>query len=329
MGKIIFFNTGWMDFYAGISNDSITGGGKHINQEGWGGEIYNFKNFKDHVYGYVQPKLDKKHGNPSTVKIEKIGASKTDKEISDVTVIWTARNPHKGGTYIIGWYLHATVYREAQVLLENTQRKVKGDDIGYYTITETKNAKLLPVDERVFPICRQKKNCMGQSNVWYAENNPELIKRVFNYIHKGIILDKRSNANGFARQLDPFKRIEVEKSAIRIVVEYYQNIGYQVKSVERDNVGWDLTATIESTELKLEVKGLSGTCIATELTPNEFKNLKTNMESYRLCLVTEALTTHPTLQIFRYSKDIGKWTSEAGIILAFEEITSARIYVQN
>lgn len=37
--KLIFCNTGWMDFYKGIKGDAITGGGKHVDNEGWGGEI--------------------------------------------------------------------------------------------------------------------------------------------------------------------------------------------------------------------------------------------------------------------------------------------------
>ena len=56
MQKIVFFNTGWMDFYKGIRNDKIVGGGKYIKQtEGWGHELFNFRPANGKLYGYVQP----------------------------------------------------------------------------------------------------------------------------------------------------------------------------------------------------------------------------------------------------------------------------------
>ena len=51
MNKILFLNTGWMDFYKGVDNDKISGGGKHIDIYGWGGEILNFKRFQNKNYG--------------------------------------------------------------------------------------------------------------------------------------------------------------------------------------------------------------------------------------------------------------------------------------
>ncbi|WP_426491407.1 hypothetical protein [Hymenobacter sp. 102] len=39
MPRIIFFNTGWMDSYAGNHRnlDTITGGGAHTREQGWEG----------------------------------------------------------------------------------------------------------------------------------------------------------------------------------------------------------------------------------------------------------------------------------------------------
>jgi len=115
--KIIFFNTGWMDFYRGISNDTIKGGGKYVEKEGWGHEMYNFTNYEGSVFGYVQPTIDYKYGNPDTIKIEKIGASKRDEKIEGVTVVWTAKHPNNGGTRIVGWYLNATIYILCSVII--------------------------------------------------------------------------------------------------------------------------------------------------------------------------------------------------------------------
>ncbi len=86
-----------------------------------------------------------------------------------------------------------------------------------------------------------------------------------------------------------------------------------------------MTATNNRTELKLEVKGLSENITSTELTPNEYINLKANKKFYRLCIVTDALIK-PKLKIFTYSNEYKEWTSEDGTILKFEEVISARIY---
>jgi hypothetical protein len=328
---IIFFNTGWMTFYEGIKNDRITGGGKHVDKEGWGVEMFNFKAFENNLYGYVQPKIDKKNNNPSTVKLEKIGALKTDQKLMNVTVVWTARRPGNGGTYIIGWYKKATVFRHSQSPPKRSNRKYKNNPLDYYATTKSKNATLLPVDERIVRVRRKEKNWMGQSNVWYADKNPTFVKVVKEYIFNGLFppqpaIPKKGIGTGNPRQPDPLKRIEVEKSAIHTVINHYRKLGYLVESFEKDNLGWDLTATYDVIALKLEVKGLSGNIVSTELTPNEYKNIHLHKMSYRLCIVTNALK-NPVLKIFSYSKDSNRWTSEDGTILKFQEVKSARIYV--
>jgi hypothetical protein len=326
--KIVFFNTGWMDFYKGLRNDSITGGGQHIEDEGWGGEIFNYKSFKNNYYGYVQPKIDKKYGNPCTIKLERFGAEKTDKSFKGVTVVWTAKDPYNGGTYIIGWYKNATVFRYTQYPPRNSKRWYKNELMEYYATTQTSNARLLSVDERIVKVQRQKKKWMGESNVWYADKNPGFIQIVKDYIYKGIIPTKtkgRHKHKSGSRQSDPLKRIEVEKKAILIVTKYFQKLGFKIQSFEKDNIGWDLTAKNKKSQLKLEVKGLSGNSIASELTPNEFKNLKADEKFYRLCIVINAVTK-PKLKIFAHSSDKNEWASEDGTVLRFEEVKSARIY---
>ena len=326
---IIFFNTGWMDFYQGLSGDSISGGGKNVDKMGWGNEIFNFKIFENNLYGFVQPKIDKKYQNRSTVKLERIGGLKTDQKLTNVTVVWTAPHPENGGTHIIGWYKNATVFRYDQSPPKNSNRKYKDSLLVYYATTNSRNGTLLPFEKRIVNIPRKEKSWMGQSNVWYADKNPTFVKDVKDYIFKGKIpilkTPKRGISTGRPRQTDPLKRIEVEKSAIRVVTNHYTKLGYVVESFEKDNLGWDLTATYNRIELKLEVKGLSGNVESTELTPNEYKNVSFHKTSYRICIVTNALT-HPKLKIFTYANDLNKWISEDETILKFEEVISARIY---
>lgn len=60
----------------------------------------------------------------------------------------------------------------------------------------------------------------------------------------------------------------VERAAVRTVWNHFETLGYAVKSVERNNYGWDLEAALGATTLRLEVKGTSGDQVSCELTPN-------------------------------------------------------------
>jgi hypothetical protein len=147
---------------------------------------------------------------------------------------------------------------------------------------------------------------MGQRNIWYAENNQDYVEKVLKYIKTGFFANSENKSKGTARQNDPLKRMEVETKAVKFVTKHYKKLGYEIDSVEKDNVGWDLNATNGRIKLKLEVKGLSGNDIATELTPKTLSS--------------------PKLMVFSYSIDNDKWTSDNGRILKFEEKISARIY---
>jgi len=92
-------------------------------------------------------------------------------------------------------------------------------------------------------------------------------------------------------------------------VKYFEGIGYTVESVEKDNVGWDLEATLGKKKLLIEVKGLSGSGLSVELTPNEYNAFSEENESYRLCVVYTALS-EPTLLVCRFSKESGSWIIE-------------------
>lgn len=319
MSHIIFFNTGWMDFYQGIKNDSITGGGKYVETTGWGHEILNFKKYRNKNYGYVRVS--------GQIKLHKLGANREDDQIDGITVVWTATDPINGGTYIVGWYKNATIYKEEQKSSKYSNRLYGDYLVNYRTVAKADECTLLPRDERVVRIPRGKGG-MGQSNIWYGDNNPSFVRKTLKYINNGILpsfskIEKKGKSN-ISRQADPFKRQKVEKAAVKEVIKHYKKLGYEITSVELENVGWDLTAQREKTTLKLEVKGLSGKEVVVELTPNEYANLKMDLENYRLCIVTDALT-EPILRIFTYSHESEEWTSEDGIQLGFEEKVSARL----
>lgn len=318
--KMIFMNIGWMRNYRGLDNDKIIGGGRFVKEHGYGYEILNFKSFRGYMYGYVQ--------SPS-INIDRLGASQGD-VIHNVLVIWVSTSPD-GGSFIIGWYKNASVYRNIQPMPPNSERVYqkggKKESIGYYVKAKKEDCTLLPIDERVFQIHRGRKG-MGQSLLWYADRdeNKEFKQKVLGFIEKRIIPKEPSKLKkgGKALQPDPLKRQNIEEAAIRFTSNHFEKIGYYVDSVEKDNVGWDLEATLNKRVLKIEVKGLSEDIVIAELTPNEYSKMKKYKHSYRVCIVCNALKK-PKLRTLSYSPENQIWEDDDGNHYEVAEIMSARI----
>lgn len=316
--NIVFLNVGWMRKYRGLAGDSITGGGAYVQERGYGHEIFNFEPFQGNVYGYVQVN--------GGVDLARIGANYKGNTAEGVLAVWVATHP-AGGSYIVGWYSHATVFRYSQEAPLGSARNYKGDRFGYRVSAAAENAVLLDLDERVFEIPRGKGG-LGQANIWYADKpqNSGLRQRVIDYIETRHVPSEprgRQSMPG-ARQMDPFRRKEIEERAVELVVAHYQAMGYGVNSVEKDNVGWDLEARLARRTLYLEVKGLSQTAVSVEMTPNEYKQMLEKKTRYRLCVVTEALASRPNLSIFAFSPDASRWEDAQGRPLHITEVKSAR-----
>lgn len=309
--------------YQGLdsSNDQIVGGGAYVQEHGFGHEIFNFKPHEGYMYGFVQAK--------SIINIKRLGGLESDSSINDILVVWVARDP-KGGTYIVGWYDQATVYRDYQTSPQNSKRVYKNEQIGYRVKAKQENCQLLTIDKRTFLIPRQQEGGMGQSNVWYADkpNHVKFKDKVLDFIANGglpISLNQKTTLGESGWQPDPYKRKMIEQKAIETTVAHYKILGYTVDSVEKDNMGWDLQATYESKSLKLEVKGLSGNAIAIELTPNEYAKMKEHKDDYRICVVANALTPQPLLNIFAFSYETNHWEDDDGNKLEINETISAKM----
>lgn len=297
---ILFCNVGWMERYQGLrSGDHISGGGAYVKKEGRGHEVCNFSPDNDTLYGYVQaPGVQ--------INLDRLGANSGDDSIAGTTVVWTATRPG-GGTTIVGWYKDATVFRNYQQFKKAPRAQSQNGIDGYRITASVGSVTLLPVDARVFEIPRQVKGGMGQSNIWYADS-PEssaLVKEVRKWIEGGKYPRKPKQG----KPQDQERKVKVEKAAIRVCCTHFENLGYEVVSVEKDNVGWDLVAKSGRSSLRIEVKGLSGTEFSIELTPNEYKVFTQQARDYRLAVVTNALGC-PSLSICRYSDEQAAWLVE-------------------
>lgn len=303
--RVFFMNVGWMSGYRGMDGDSIIGGGKYVEEHGFGHEILNFLPYRGRNYGYGRAAND-------AIALERIAATNGADYLDGVLVVWVARS------VVVGWYKNARLFRKWQDPPTGSNRVYQNDHIGYYATAKTADCTLLDRDARTLqvPRARDSEGGMGRY-VWYAEDSRyrPFLQRLFAFIESGGKLPRRKlvKRSNRAWQVDPRKRKKVEDAAIREVIRYYGTLGYKIKDRQSDNAGWDLEAEKDGVTLLLEVKGLSGPDISVELTANEYAQMTSAKyrSSYRICIVTNALNRHLDLSIFSYSVDFKLWMHHA------------------
>jgi hypothetical protein len=277
------------------------------------------------MLGYVQPPSRNKEWENGRINLERLGASPGATSLSGVLVVWVATAP-SGGAYVVGWYKNATVHAGWQASPKGADRRFGDAECGYFVEARAKDAVLLPPDERVCPIPQSGKGQFGQSNTWYADDpvsGPVIRATVLDFIHEHQSPKRQPRRGGLPRQPDVLARQAVERIAVQAVTDHFELLGYTVESVEAENCGWDLTATLARRKLRLEVKGVSSKAVAVELTHNEYGAMRRHEATFRLCVVTDALKK-PKLEVFAYSTDSGHWESDSRRVLRVTEVTSAR-----
>ena len=331
MNPLIFFRIGWMDtLYCG--ENTIQNGGKWVDEEKEGVEMWNFQENNGKYYGYVSSSVDLSNVIPE----EKWKEGDESRPIIDVVFI--AKKPIElgGGQVVVGWYKNATIFHK--------KYKERNDDVGnkisYVCEAFAKDSKVLEISERIFYIPKgEKRGFIGEKNVWYANENliknkeketPTYIEEVkekvrtfkekvrkYIYIQMIAQISDHKKEKPFAN-LNKDHIVAIEKAAVQKTWEFYEREGYKLVSVEADNVGWDIEATKDSETLLIEVKGHQGNIIQFELTPNEYSQLKEKHKQYRVCVVCSALTEHSDLTILIPKKENDSW-------VLFEENGSRKI----
>ena len=240
--RIIVCNIGWMKNYQGLSKelDSISSSAKFIDEKKWGYEIFNYLSIESLVYGFVQPSGQKSYLERQ-IRLEQIDSSigKDDEYIENVLVIWVAPHP-KGGTYVVGWYENARVYRHYQkTALIN--RNFNGEFLGYFVRADDCNVICLPESDRLIEqlkvqrasTAKNHKGGLGHSCVWFAhiddsrpynnifrqniinfitnykQNNSEYFKKTFHHEVNTSLKDNSGRKNRLKNAVTKPKRIEV------------------------------------------------------------------------------------------------------------------------
>lgn len=325
---LVFVNIGWMKRYQKPDEDDPTiGGHGYLKTHSFGYESWNFKITDDWLYGYVP--------RSARINIQRLGRTKKIQFLSGVTVIWIARNPDTRQTKVVGWYRDATIYHSNEHFKIS---RMKGVTVAYQIRTLATNAVLLLPDQRVLDVpTRKKKGNLGQSPVWYG--NPEFNGKVRNFIYRYEI--QRTQERGRSinatrpRQADPISRQLVELAAVEHAINYYKSDeggNCLVNSVEADRVGWDLTVTAKDKVLKVEVKGLSGSDLCVELTPNEYQKMCSEEHRYHyiIYIVTEAISPQAKAHIFYCDAEQSHaeehvWRAQDGRRLQIKPITGAQL----
>ena len=313
MVRMVLFNIGWMTHYRGSRRaDRIVNGGDYVVQHETGGEVENFLPRSGRHRGYVQLP-------GSTLKLEHLGGSADAPFVDGTTVVFSATRPGGGG-YVVGWYRNARVWREYQ-----PQRPH-----GYIAEANADDCTLLPVDERVFLVPRARGGYfgLGQSNVRYlhAANAQPFVRRLRQYIRRDG--GPHPAPRRGRRQPDPALRKRVETVAVQHVVKHYESLGFTCRSVEHDNVGWDLVCVRGGLELLVEVKGCSGDA-QVELTPNEYAAMRSRRYRgrYRLAIVSAALDD-PRLSILMYNVSDGTWRDQLERVAELQQRLGVRVSIR-
>lgn len=329
MTPIIFVNIGWMERYEGISeDDEISGGFGYFREHKFGHEAWNFAPLRGRLYGYV-PRSQR-------INLERLGAGSRDAEVGGVTVVWIARDPSINVIKIVGWYLGATIRSDHRAIT-----RAGGHEVHYQIDAPANLAVRLKGDQRLFKIPTAQssgKGNLGQSPVWYG-GSEAFRNDVLKYVAVGGVLSTPASKSKLPpKNFDPEARKRIELAAVAHATRYYKSIeggGRAVKSVERDNCGWDLTVTAPNGEvLKVEVKGLTGAECIVELTPNEYKMMRSveHRDQYVIYIVTQADTYNARSHVFRYLRDESTlkdpiWASSDGRRLRIKPMTAAHLSV--
>lgn len=179
MKKVVFCEIAWMKYYAGVfEDDKPMNGGKYIEENEDGGEVFNFTPYNHKCYGYVMHYGDELH----IERYDKI--LKSFDEVRDMTVVWVASDGKS--SKIVGWYEHATMFRFWQSYYDSMY---SGDRWNNYNfVADEKDCYLIDEKDRTFSVPRApiagKGRGMGQSQVWYADSTyaqEEFIPQVLAY----------------------------------------------------------------------------------------------------------------------------------------------------
>jgi hypothetical protein len=272
--RVLFARVGWMKYYAGpqTGDEKPIGGGKH-QKKNIGHELFNFKNFGGHLYGFVS-------AADGRINLDRIDPTNKGDSLSDVMVVFVAKQQ------IIGWYRAATVHKtevtfpsdvSKEIRKRLKQAKTKNFSLDRYSFEcPTKDAVLLPMHERTHEIPGAVRGGFGQYNVCYSYQNNgkrksaswmnEAVSYVLNYDKENLLTNlnaddesdetatmSQEQAAGF--QSNPAIRRAVETFAMNKAYSALVHKGYRNLRDTSKVKPYDYTCERDGKNFFVEVKG--------------------------------------------------------------------------
>lgn len=168
--SVLFCNIAWMRHYAGrTKKDPPLGGGGFPVAEGYCGEECNFVPCEDgFVYGHfetIKGEIDRQ------VRIERLGASRSDEYIDGLDVVWTAPTRGHDPRTVVGWWRNARLYRNRQQFGDDfPSDQHERDDITSFRVRAHRDdVFLLEPNDRTLDLGRGA-GWSGQTSWWYADD---------------------------------------------------------------------------------------------------------------------------------------------------------------
>jgi len=114
--RVVFLHCVNIADYDGYEPNIHAGGFKFARENGFGGEMYNFRNVNGRCFGHVEvmPRKIKGILTPVSLDLGHLAAPKDASHIDGVLVIWTAPCRGGKGSEVVGWYRNAILYRDRQ-----------------------------------------------------------------------------------------------------------------------------------------------------------------------------------------------------------------------
>lgn len=143
------------------------------------------------------------------------------------------------------------------------------------------------------------------SYYFYEKDVKFAFKDFFKNILPGLSVGNSTNIN--KKYIPPETEIkkDIEDKAIEFATRYYEEKGFDVKSVEKENLGWDLTIKQAGIELHIEVKGTCRDDYHFFLSKQEYKEMKKPLSRWILFVVKNVLT-NPTPEVI-FGFDVEKY----------------------
>ena len=187
---LLVLRTGYMARYDGP--DKITGGGAHVEEHGTGGEVFNFKPYRETCYGYA---MSRHFAGLDLSKVDGRRLWEEGDELSGVDVVFIAKKG-SAGQVVVGWYRDATVYHKQYQLRPSYFPATDEGRTGFFCKACFGTVILLPEKERTFKVPYAPaghKGFPGKSHVWYPDKHIKE-RAVQSFVKKlRAYMDKKSN----------------------------------------------------------------------------------------------------------------------------------------